>query len=102
VINGLAAVPIMIVMMLMARSRRVMGQFAVKGVLAWGGWLATLAMTVAALGVFVPGRTTRVPRGRFRHGPSRIKDSRFPTVIAGARRQATSAPSLNPGSRRPA
>ena len=54
VINGITAVPIMIVMMLMARSRRVMGQFAVTGVLAWGGWLATLAMAVAAVGMFVP------------------------------------------------
>ncbi|MEX3786365.1 NRAMP family divalent metal transporter [Paraburkholderia sp. BR14374] len=54
VINGVTAVPIMVVMMLMARSRRVMGQFAVKGVLAWGGWLATLAMALAAVGVFVP------------------------------------------------
>ncbi|MGF6506028.1 NRAMP family divalent metal transporter [Paraburkholderia sp. 32] len=54
VINGVTAVPIMVIMMLMARSRRVMGQFAVKGVLAWGGWLATLAMALAAVGVFVP------------------------------------------------
>ncbi|MGF6541885.1 NRAMP family divalent metal transporter [Paraburkholderia sp. BR13444] len=54
VINGVTAVPIMVVMMLIARSRRVMGQFAVKGVLAWGGWLATLAMALAAVGVFVP------------------------------------------------
>ncbi|MEX3667529.1 NRAMP family divalent metal transporter [Paraburkholderia phenoliruptrix] len=54
VINGVTAVPIMIVMMLMARSRRVMGQFAVTGPLAWGGWLATLAMAVASIGVFVP------------------------------------------------
>ncbi|WP_233853471.1 NRAMP family divalent metal transporter [Paraburkholderia sp. HD33-4] len=54
VINGVTAVPIMVVMMLMARSRRIMGQFAVTGVLAWGGWLATLAMAVAAVGVFVP------------------------------------------------
>ncbi|MGF6964903.1 NRAMP (natural resistance-associated macrophage protein)-like metal ion transporter [Paraburkholderia sp. WC7.3g] len=54
VINGLAAVPIMVIMMSMARSRRIMGQFAVKGVLAWGGWLATLAMALAAVGVFVP------------------------------------------------
>jgi hypothetical protein len=44
----------MIIMMLMARSRRVMGQFAVKGVLAWGGWLATLAMAMAAVGMFMP------------------------------------------------
>jgi NRAMP (natural resistance-associated macrophage protein)-like metal ion transporter len=54
VINGVTAVPIMVIMMLMARSPRVMGQFAVKGVLAWGGWLATLAMALAAVGVFVP------------------------------------------------
>lgn len=55
VINGVTAVPIMVVMMLMARSRRVMGEFAVSGILAWGGWLATLAMAIAAVGVFVPG-----------------------------------------------
>ena len=55
VINGVSAVPIMVVMMLMARSRRVMGEFAVSGTLAWGGWIATLAMAIAALGVFVPG-----------------------------------------------
>ena len=55
VINGLTAVPIMVIMMLMARSRRVMGEFAVSGLLAWGGWLATLAMAIAALGMFFPG-----------------------------------------------
>lgn len=55
VINGVTAAPIMLIMMLMARSRRVMGEFAVKGILSWGGWLATLAMASAAVGVFVPG-----------------------------------------------
>jgi Mn2+/Fe2+ NRAMP family transporter len=55
VINGVAAVPIMVVMMLMARNRRVMGEFAVSGALAWGGWIATLAMGVAAAGIFLPG-----------------------------------------------
>ena len=55
VINGVSAVPIMVVMMLMARSKRVMGEFAVRGPLAWGGWIATLAMAIAAMGVFVPG-----------------------------------------------
>ncbi|WP_396332537.1 Nramp family divalent metal transporter [Burkholderia anthina] len=55
VINGVTAVPIMVVMMLMAGSERIMGAFAIKGPLAWGGWLATLAMAVAALGIFVPG-----------------------------------------------
>ncbi|KAB0643475.1 Nramp family divalent metal transporter [Burkholderia latens] len=55
VINGLTAVPIMVVMMLMAGSTRIMGEFAVKGILAWGGWIATAAMAIAAMGVFVPG-----------------------------------------------
>ena len=55
VINGITAVPIMAIIMLMAGSRRIMGQFAVKGLMAWGGWLATIAMAVAAAGVFVPG-----------------------------------------------
>ncbi|WP_269504528.1 NRAMP family divalent metal transporter [Burkholderia sp. IMCC1007] len=55
VINGVAAVPIMVVMMLMAGSKRIMGEFAIKGTLAWGGWTATAAMAIAALGIFVPG-----------------------------------------------
>ncbi|WP_063551925.1 Nramp family divalent metal transporter [Burkholderia territorii] len=55
VINGVTAVPIMVVMMLMAGSQRIMGKFAITGTLAWGGWLATFAMAVAAMGVFVPG-----------------------------------------------
>ncbi|HWT37146.1 MAG TPA: divalent metal cation transporter [Paraburkholderia sp.] len=54
VINGVTAVPIMSVLMLMAQSRRIMGQFAVRGFLAWGGWLATLAMGIAAAGVLFP------------------------------------------------
>ncbi|MCA8479748.1 MULTISPECIES: NRAMP family divalent metal transporter [Burkholderia] len=55
VINGVTAAPIMVVMMLMAGSTRIMGEFAVKGPLKWGGWIATFAMAIAALGVFVPG-----------------------------------------------
>jgi NRAMP (natural resistance-associated macrophage protein)-like metal ion transporter len=55
VINGITAVPIMVVIMHMAQSRRVMGEFAAKGPLAWGGWLATIAMAVAAVGMFAPG-----------------------------------------------
>jgi Mn2+/Fe2+ NRAMP family transporter len=50
VINGLAAVPIMVVVMAMAASRVVMGQFAFKGLLLWGGWLATVVMAAAAIG----------------------------------------------------
>jgi Mn2+/Fe2+ NRAMP family transporter len=55
VINGVTAVPTMLIVMLMACSRRVMGEFAVKGILSWGGWLATLAMAIAAVGACVPG-----------------------------------------------
>lgn len=55
VINGVAAVPIMVIIMLMAGNRDVMGEFAIKGPLAWGGWLATIAMAIAAVGIFVPG-----------------------------------------------
>lgn len=55
VINGLTAVPIMVVLMLMAQSRRIMGQFTIRGILRAGGWLATLAMLAAAVGMFLPG-----------------------------------------------
>lgn len=54
VINGLAAVPVMIVVMLMGASRRLMGQFAISGILKFGGWTATPLMAVAAVGMFVP------------------------------------------------
>jgi Mn2+/Fe2+ NRAMP family transporter len=53
VINGVAAVPIMVVMMLMCHNRKVMGQFAnISVMLRITGWLATLAMLLAAIGLF--------------------------------------------------
>ncbi|WP_213302052.1 NRAMP family divalent metal transporter [Paraburkholderia sacchari] len=55
VINGLAAVPVMVVVMLMASSDKIMGRFAVSGLLKVGGWLATALMAVAASAMFVPG-----------------------------------------------
>jgi NRAMP (natural resistance-associated macrophage protein)-like metal ion transporter len=55
VINGVTAVPIMVIIMLMASNRRVMGELAIKGPLAWGGWLATIAMAIAAVGMVIPG-----------------------------------------------
>ncbi len=54
VINGIAAVPIMALVMLMAGSRYVMGKFALKGALLWIGWLATGVMGLAAIGMFWP------------------------------------------------
>jgi NRAMP (natural resistance-associated macrophage protein)-like metal ion transporter len=55
VINGLAAVPIMALVMLMSGNRRIMGEFAVVGLLRIFGWIATAAMGLAAIGMFWPG-----------------------------------------------
>jgi len=53
VINGVAAVPLMIVMMLMTSHRKVMGKFTLPWPLKLFGWLATAAMTAAAVVMFV-------------------------------------------------
>jgi NRAMP (natural resistance-associated macrophage protein)-like metal ion transporter len=52
VINGVAAVPIMVMIMLMASRRQVMGQFTLTPWLMSLGWLATAAMAAAAIGMF--------------------------------------------------
>ncbi|OAG73856.1 iron transporter [Gluconobacter japonicus] len=41
VLNGIAAVPIMLVMMIMAARPEVIGVFVVGGTLKWLGWTAT-------------------------------------------------------------
>ena len=53
VINGVAAVPLMIVMMLMGSGRKVMGRFTMPWGLKLFGWLATAAMAAAAIVMFV-------------------------------------------------
>jgi NRAMP (natural resistance-associated macrophage protein)-like metal ion transporter len=52
VINGVTAVPIMVMIMLLASRRRVMGQFTLGPVLKSLGWTATGVMTAAAIGMF--------------------------------------------------
>jgi Mn2+/Fe2+ NRAMP family transporter len=52
VINGVAAVPIMVLIMLMASRRVVMGQFTLTRWLTGLGWLATAVMAMAAIGMF--------------------------------------------------
>lgn len=54
VVNGLAAVPIMVLVMLMSTRREIMGDFVVTGALRWVGWIATAIMALAALGMFWP------------------------------------------------
>lgn len=51
VINGIIAIPIMVVMMLLVRNKEVMGRFTATHFLAFGGWAATavMAVVVAAL-----------------------------------------------------
>ncbi|TGT63700.1 divalent metal cation transporter [Mesorhizobium sp. M00.F.Ca.ET.170.01.1.1] len=53
VINGVCAVPVMIVMMLMTQRRDIMGDFPVKGWLRSLGWLSTAAMGLSVLGLVV-------------------------------------------------
>jgi Mn2+/Fe2+ NRAMP family transporter len=53
VINGIIAVPIMAVMMLMASRPDIMGDFTVTRRLKVLGWLATVTMAIAALAMFL-------------------------------------------------
>lgn len=55
VINGVIAVPVMAVMMLMAARRTVMGRFVVRGPLYFLGWLstATMAASVVAMAIML-------------------------------------------------
>jgi NRAMP (natural resistance-associated macrophage protein)-like metal ion transporter len=53
VINGVVAVPVMIIMMHMTANPRVMGQFTINGGLRAAGWLATAVMAAAAVAMCV-------------------------------------------------
>ncbi|WP_454633153.1 NRAMP family divalent metal transporter [Bradyrhizobium cenepequi] len=53
VVNGVLAVPVMVLLMVMARRNDVMGRYVITGQLYWLGWLSTAAMllSVVAMGV---------------------------------------------------
>jgi NRAMP (natural resistance-associated macrophage protein)-like metal ion transporter len=53
VVNGVVAVPVMAIMMLMTSDRRLMGQFPVTGLLRIIGWAATTVMAAAVVGLGV-------------------------------------------------
>jgi Mn2+/Fe2+ NRAMP family transporter len=53
VLNGIIAVPIMVVMMLLAVKPAVMGAFVIKRRLWMLGWLATAVMALAVIALFV-------------------------------------------------
>ena len=47
-INGLVAVPVMVMMMLMTSNKKIMGKFIITGSLRIAGWIATAVMAAAA------------------------------------------------------
>lgn len=53
VLNGVAAAPIMAVLMLMAANQRVMGKFTLSRPLKVIGWCATVVMLLSSLGMFI-------------------------------------------------
>jgi Mn2+/Fe2+ NRAMP family transporter len=53
VLNGVVAVPVMILMMLLTAKRTVMGKFTLPPYLRICGWIATAVMLAASLGMFL-------------------------------------------------
>lgn len=51
VINGVVAVPVMAIMMIMTANPKVMGDFAIGGPLRAVGWIATAVMAAAVIGM---------------------------------------------------
>ena len=53
VLNGIVAVPVMVMVMLLASRRSVMGQFVIGRTLKFFGWLATAVMLTATASMFI-------------------------------------------------
>ena len=53
VINGVVAVPVMAIMMLMSANPKVMGKFVIQDPLRIIGWLAIAVMAIAVAGMAV-------------------------------------------------
>jgi NRAMP (natural resistance-associated macrophage protein)-like metal ion transporter len=53
VINGVVAVPVMSVMMVMTAQRKVMGEFRIGGWMHWLGWASTAAMAACVSGMVI-------------------------------------------------
>jgi len=53
VINGVLAVPVMVMLMIMVRRHDVMQRFVIKGLLYWLGWLSTAVMALSVIGMVV-------------------------------------------------
>lgn len=57
VVNGIVAVPVLAIMMLLTADKRLMGQFPVKGLLKIVGWIATFVMAAAVVGMGITAAT---------------------------------------------
>jgi Mn2+/Fe2+ NRAMP family transporter len=55
VINGIVAVPLMAIIILIASSTSVMGRFTSRRAIVTLGWIATAIMGIAAAMMFLPG-----------------------------------------------
>jgi len=55
VINGVVAVPLMIVIILLVSKKSVMDDFTASRPLIILGWIATAIMSAAAVRMFIPG-----------------------------------------------
>jgi len=55
VINGVVAVPLLVVIILLASRKSVMGEYTASRTLVILGWVATAVMGGAAAMMFVPG-----------------------------------------------
>lgn len=55
VINGVVAVPLMVVVTLLASRKRTMGIYSARGPLVWLGWTATGVMGIGAVMMLLPG-----------------------------------------------
>jgi NRAMP (natural resistance-associated macrophage protein)-like metal ion transporter len=53
VINGVVAVPVMVTMMVISANAQIMGKFTIAGPLRIIGWIATVTMAAAAIGMGV-------------------------------------------------
>ncbi len=53
ILNGIISVPMMFVMMHMASSSRIMGDYTIRRTLKFLGWLSTLVMTAVVIAMFI-------------------------------------------------
>jgi Mn2+/Fe2+ NRAMP family transporter len=103
VINGVVAVPVIAIMMMMTGNRKVMGKFVIKGPLRAIGWLATAVMAAAVIGMAITASANRAhdTAAHLRHRASHwgsVKEQmgRAPRFLTlGSRRSARQSTSPN-------